>query len=428
MKRRWTLLLASLPLIPSAYAADPFELTGMPPGAAAVRGANSTGFPDPVMTPGKPIETRAPELATDKAAFPGQTRAPYKATTPITVTTITDQLKVPWALQFLPGGKMLVTEKSGALRVVDAKGAIGEPVKNVPAVHYGGQVGLLDLQLDKDFARNHRIFVSFSEDVADEKTNIAIASATFDEAGNSLSDVKVIFRAFPAVPRQVAANQGGRMTIGSDGSLFMTVGDRSRSPPWEVAQRLDTHLGKIIHITPDGKPGAGNPFVGKAGALPEIWSIGHRSEEGLTFDATGRLWEVEHGARGGDELNHVEAGKNYGWPMITHGIDYPGDPINGGNTEKAGMEQPRYYWDPVIAPSGLVFYKGDLFPQWKNSVFVGALRGTMLDRLTIQGDKVVDEEPLIHDMKARVRDVKVGPEGALYLLTDEGKLLKVTPK
>ncbi len=428
MKLHWTLLLATLPLMSTAFAADPFELTGRPAGVGPVRMSNSRGFPEPVTTPGQPIETRAPELATDKPAFPGQTRAPYKATTPITVTTIAEQLKSPWSLQFLPGGKMLVTEKSGALRVVDAKGAIGEPVKNVPAVHYSGQVGLLDLALDKDFARNHRIFISYSEDVTDEKTNIAIASALFDEAANALSDVKVIFRAFPAVPPKVSDNQGGRMTISSDGSLFMTVGDRSDSPPWDVAQRLDTHLGKIIHITPDGKPGAGNPFAGKAGALPEIWSIGHRSEEGLTFDGQGRLWEVEHGPRGGDELNHVEAGKNYGWPVITHGVDYPGDIINGGFTEKAGMEQPRYYWDPVIAPSSVVFYKGDLFPQWKNSVLIGALRGAMLDRLTIQGDKVVDEEPLLRDVKSRVRDVKIGPEGAVYVITDDGKLLKITPK
>jgi glucose/arabinose dehydrogenase len=428
MKLTGTLLLAGLIAAPLAFAADPFELTGRPPGAPRLPGANSTGFPAPQMTPGKPIETRPPELEIDQPVFPGQTRAPYRATVPFTATMITDKLKAPWSLAFLPGGKMLITEKPGALRIVDAKGTISEPVKNVPAVHYAGQVGLLDVALDKSFATNHRIFFSYSEDVADDKTNIAIAQAILDEAKGELSGVKVIFRAFPAVPKGVGANQGGRLAVAADGSLFMTVGDRSSSPPWEVAQRLDTHLGKIIHITADGAPGPGNPFVGKAGALPEIWTVGHRSEEGLAFDAGGKLWEIEHGPRGGDELNLIEGGKNYGWPIISHSIDYPGQLINNGLTQKAGMEQPRYYWDPVIAPSGLVFYNADLFPQWKGSVFVGALRGSMLDRLTLKDNKVVDEEPMLLDLKSRVRDVRVGPEGALYVLTDDGKFLKLTPK
>jgi len=209
------------------------------------------------------------------------------------------------------------------------------------------------------------------------------------------------------------------------------IGDRSKSPPWDMAQRLDTDLGKMIHITPNGDPAPNNPYLGKTGILPEIWSAGHRSEEGLAIDPSGRLWEVEDGPRGGDELNTPEAGKNYGWPVIVHGIDYPGQTIGDGIVEKAGMEQPHYYWDPVIAPSGLAFYTGNLFPAWKGSVFVGALRGQMLDRLTLQGDKVVAEEPLLVELKSRIRDVRVGPEGAVYVLTDsatEGKLLKLTPK
>jgi len=428
MKLAWNVLIAYLLTVSAVFAADPFELTGRPPGAEALQNRNSTGFPAPATTPGEPIETRPPELQTDKPAFPGQTRAPYRATVPFTTTIITDQLKSPWSLAFLPDGKMLITEKSGALRIVDAKGVISEPVKNVPAVHYAGQVGLLDVALDRHFVSNHRIFFTYSEDIADGKTNIAVARATLNERKGELSDVKVIFRAYPAVPKAVGANQGGRIAIGKDGSLFVTIGDRSRSPPWEVAQRLDTHLGKIIHITPEGAPGAGNPFIGKTGALPEIWSIGHRSEEGLAFAPDGKLWETENGPRGGDELNLIEAGKNYGWPVISHAIDYPGELIDNGLTEKAGMEQPRYYWDPVIAPSGLAFYKGNLFPQWKSSVFVGALRGTMLDRLTLKSGKVVDEEPLLYDLKSRVRDVRIGPEGAVYVLTDDGKFLKLTPK
>jgi glucose/arabinose dehydrogenase len=241
--------------------------------------------------------------------------------------------------------------------------------------------------------------------------------------------VSVIFRAMPALPKRQSANQGGRIVIGRDGNLFATIGDRSQSPPWLKAQELDNHLGKIIHITPDGKPAPGNPFIGKQGAMPEIWSYGHRSEEGLTIDpATGELWETEHGPRGGDKLNTPEAGKNYGWPVYVHGIDYPGTTIGEGITEKAGTEQPRYYWDPVIAPSGLAFYTGNLFPEWKNSIFVGSLRGQMLDRVTLSGKKVVSEEPLLVDQHARIRDVRMGPEGAVYVLTDAGKLFKLTPK
>jgi glucose/arabinose dehydrogenase len=257
-----------------------------------------------------------------------------------------------------------------------------------------------------------------------------------------LTDVTVIFRAQPAMPsKRLGGKTGGRIAIGRDGSLFVTIGDRSDSPPWDVAQRMDTHLGKIVHITPDGAPAPDNPFLGKPGVLPEIWASGLRTGEGLAFDPkTGRVWENEHGPRGGDELNVIEKGRNYGWPVIAHGIDYPGTPIGEGLTHQEGMEEPVYYWDPVIAPSGLAFYTGNLFPQWKDSVFVGGLNGMMLDRLTLANGKVVAEEPLLTDLRARIRDVRVGPDGAVYVLTDSGtptvspntpqtsKLLKLTPK
>jgi glucose/arabinose dehydrogenase len=420
--------LAGLMAVPAAAVAQPFPLTGMPPGADRLQSHNSVGFPAPNTTPGQPTETRPPELSTDAPAFPGQTRAPYRATAPYKVTVITDKLKLPWSLAFLPDGKMLVTEKPGALRVVSPDGTISAPVSGLPAIYYHGQVGLLEVVLDPHFAANKRIFFSYSEPVADDKNNIAIASAKLDEGALALSDVKVIFRAQPALPKGVAANQGGRIAIARDGTLFAIIGDRSASPPWTVAQRLDNDLGKMIHITADGAPAPGNPFIGTPGALPEIWTLGHRSEQGLAFDPQGRLWETEDGPRGGDELNLIEPGKNYGWPIITHGIDYPGELIDNGLTAKAGMEQPRYYWDPVIAPSGLAFYTGSLFPEWKNSVLVGALRGKMLDRLTLKGTKVVDEEPLLVEMQSRIRDVRVGPEGAVYVLTDDTKLLKLTPK
>lgn len=396
---------------------------------AAVRwGYKMFTSPPPVMVEGRSIESRPPEKADDKPAFPGQTRAPYHETINPVVTTLTDKLKSPWSFAFLPDGKILITEKPGTMLVLD-KGALSGPVTNVPVVSAIGQVGLLDLALDPSYSTSHRIFFTYSEAVGDDNSHIVVARARFDEGTNSLSDVRVIFGAKPALPKRQSANQGGRIAIGQDGNLFVTIGDRSGSPPWLKAQELDNDLGKVIHITPDGEPAPGNPFIGKEGALPEIWSYGHRSEEGLTINPmTGELWETEHGPRGGDKLLSPEPGKNYGWPVYVHGIDYPGTTIGEGLTEKAGTEQPLYYWDPVIAPSGLAFYTGNLFPQWKDSIFVGALRGKMLDRLTLDGKKVVAEEPLLVDLHTRIRDVRIGPEGAVYVLTDDGKLLKLTPK
>ena len=411
-------------LIPMALAAQTPPPAGGPP-----RGRGGFTSPPPVMIPGQSIESRTPEKSDDKPAFTGQTRAPYQATTPPVVTTLTDKLTSPWSFAFLPDGKILITEKPGTMRVLDKSGALSEPVKNVPPVSAVGQVGLLDLALDPGFASNHRIFFTFSDPVGDSDSQIVVARARFDEAAGALNDVSVIFRAMPALPKKQSANQGGRIAIARDGNLFVTIGDRSQSPPWLMAQKLDNDLGKMIRITADGKPAPGNPFIGKADALPEIWSYGHRSEEGLTINpATGELWETEHGPRGGDEINTPQAGKNYGWPVIVHGIDYPGATIGDGITEKAGMEQALYYWDPVIAPSGLAFYTGNLFPQWKNSLFVGALRAQLLDRVVLSGKKVVAEEPLLVDEHARIRDVRMGPEGAVYVLTDNGKLLKLMPK
>jgi glucose/arabinose dehydrogenase len=440
MRQRLTnLLWACATVIPMTLAVPSLAVAGTPSQSAPTsttpahvtpkRTPNTHELPSPHMVNGQPIETRPPEKSDDKAAFPGQTRAPYRATAPFTVTTLTDQLKMPWSLAFLPDGKFLITEKHGTMRMLSASGELSQPIAGVPAVDAIGQVGLLDVALDPHFASNKRIFFTYSEAVGDAHSNIVVARASFDEAAGALEDVTVIFRAKPDLPRTRAANEGGRIAIGRDGNLFVTIGDRSQSPPWQMAQKLDNDLGKIIHITPDGAPAPGNPFIGKPGALPEIWSYGHRSEEGLTINPkTGELWETEHGPRGGDEINTPMAGKNYGWPVIVHGIDYPGETIGQGITEKAGMEQPLYYWDPVIAPSGLAFYTGKLFPQWTNSLFVGALRGQTLDRLTFAGKKVVSEEPLLVAEHDRIRDVRIGPEGAVYVLTDSGKLLKLTPK
>ena len=397
------------------------------------------------MVEGQPIETRPTELKDNLPAFRQQTRAPYKKTAPFTVTTLVDNLEVPWSLAFLPGGKIILTERlPGRMRILDANGVLSAPVAGVNVVASAGAVdiGLLDVVLDPGFARNQRIFFTFFEYIDGTNTNTAVARARLDVAKHKVSDVKVIFRAQPWMPsKRLGAKTGGRLVIAPDGTLLFPLGDRSDSPPWDVAQRMDTHLGKIVRITQDGTAPADNPFIGQAGVLPEIWATGTRSQEGLAFDPrTGRLWEHEHGARGGDELNIIEKGKNYGWPVVTRGIDYPGKSIGEGVVKKAGMEEPVYYWDPVIAPSGLAFYTGDLFPQWKNSLFVGGLRGMMLDRLEIVDDKVVAEEPLLTDLRTRIRDVRVGPDGAVYVLTDSGtpsmspktpptsKLLKLTPR
>lgn len=320
-------------------------------------------------------------------------------------------------------------------------------MQEVYSVAAGKEIVLLDVAVDPRFARNHRIFFTFCDFVREpslNNTNTYVASARLD--GDKLSDVKVIFRAVPQWPAKgLGGKTGGRIVFGRDGSLFVTIGDRDTSPQttydWFAAQKLDNDLGKVIHITPDGAPAPGNPFADEPGARPEIWALGLRSPEGLTIDpATGLMWETELGPRGGDEVNIIKKGANYGWPVITHGIDYPGVPLGEGITAREGMEQPVYYWDPSADPAGMAFYKGNLFPQWKNSLFIAMMNGKFLDRLTISNNKVVGEEGLLADMNTRFRDVDVGPDGAVYVLTDSGtaninpntpattKLLKLTPK
>ncbi len=395
---------------------------------------------------GKPIETRPPEKKDNAPEFPQQTRAPYHATAPFEIQTLVDNLEVPWSLAFLPSGNIILTERlPGRLRMLHAAdGKLSAPLAGVSAVASprAKDIGLLEVVLDPRYASNHRIFFSFFEVVDGTNTNTYIARARLDEAKLAVTDATVIFRGTPDIPsKRLGAKTGGRFAFAPDGTLFMTTGDRSDSPPWDVAQHLDNDLGKVIHITVDGAPAPDNPFIGKPNVRPEIWAYGVRSPEGLTFDpATGRLWEVDHGPRGGDELNIIEKGRNYGWPIVVHGIDYPGNAIGEGITHREGLADPVYYWDPVIAPSGLAFYHGNLFPQWKNSLFVGGLRGAMLARLEIVNDKVVAEEPLLTELHTRIRDVKIGPDGAVYVLTDSGtptmsfgtpptsKLLKLTPR
>jgi aldose sugar dehydrogenase len=340
------------------------------------------------------------------------------------VETVAEGLEHPWSLAFMPDGNMLVSERPGRLRIV-RNGVLSEPVQGVPEVDARKQGGLLDVVLDPDFAANRTIFLSFSEPRPEGGNGTSVARARLSGDGSKLEEMKVIFRQQPAIESE--AHFGGRIAFAPDGNLFVTLGERYVMR--DSAQDLGTDLGKVVRITKDGAPAPGNPFVGKQGALPEIWSYGHRNAQGAAIEpATGLLWTVEHGAQGGDEINRPEAGRNYGWPVITYGKDYDDSKIGEG-TAKAGMEQPLHYWDPSIAPSGLAFYEGAMFPQWKGDLLVGALKGQKLVRLDVENGKIVGEEAMLTDLGERIRDVRVGPDGAVYLLTDnpQGRVLRVTP-
>jgi len=377
---------------------------------------------------GPPEETAPPNVPSQTPAFQGQSRAPRLSTATIfRVATVASGLEDPWSLAFLPDGAMLVSERPGRLRIVTAKGAVSAPAAGAPKVASGGQLGLFGLALDPDFKANHRIYFAYAEPRAGG-SGLSVARAVLDEAAAPrLTDLKVIFRAEPA--QKGSANIGGRLAFAPDGTLFVTVGDRFTAR--DLAQALDNDLGKVVRITTEGAAPRDNPFAGRPGARPEIFSLGHRNGEALAVNPwTHEMWSVEHGARGGDEVNVIRRGRNYGWPVITYGEDYSGRPIGAGITQQAGMEQPLYYWDPVIAPSGMAFYDADLFPAWKGSLFVGGLAGERLSRLTLKGERVVGEEWLLTEQHERIRDVVVGPEGAIYLLTDNprGRVLKLVPR
>lgn len=424
MKQVWigAALLALLPTLSAAQDTPP-----APPQGGA------RDFPPPRLVEGQSWDARPPEKADDHPLFPEQTRAPYHKSVSYKVTTITDKLRLPWSIAFLPGGKMLVTEKyPGHMRVVSPDGTLSEPLTGIDELAPPRKLGLLDVVLAPGFAKNHRVYFSFFENLGPAYSNTHLAYGTLDEAAGALHDVTVIYRGVPALPvKNFSAKQGGRIAFARDGSLFMSVGDRDGNIKADydaaLAQKLDNDVGKIIHVMPDGTPAPDNPFLKTPGARPEIWAYGIRSPEGFAFDASGRLWETEHGPRGGDELNLIQRGKNYGWPVITHGIDYPGGPVNEGIIAKEGMEQPVYYWDPVIAPSGLAVYHGKLFPGWNGNLLAGALRGLGVYRLALKNGKVVTEEPLLSELKTRIRDVRVGPDGAVYVLTEQKALLKLTP-
>jgi len=345
---------------------------------------------------------------------------------PLAVETVAGGLDHPWALAFLPDGRMLVTERAGRIRIVAPNGNLSKPVENVPKVFARGQGGMLDIILDRDFARNRIIYFSYAEPF-DGGGRTALARAVLDASeAPALSDVKVIFQ--QVGPPSRSNHFGGRIAQGADGNIFVTTGDHFTDR--DMAQTLDNDIGKVVRITPDGHAPKDNPFVNRAGARAIVWSFGHRNPQGLAINpADGSLWEQEHGARGGDEINIIQPGKNYGWPVVSHGVNYDGTPVGTGKQEAAGMENPVWHWTPSIAPSGMTFYTGDLFPQWKGSLFNGALRAQFLSRLDIKDGKPANEERLLQALNERLRDVRQGPDGALYLLTDSsnGRILRVTP-
>ncbi len=378
--------------------------------------------------PGAPVETGPKSVPEFQPAFPGQTRAPaMKTRTAVQVTEIAGGFEKPWAIAFLLDGRMLVTEKPGRLRIVTAQGGKSEPVAGLPRVDARGQGGLLDVELGPDFRRNGQIYWTYYEP-RQGGNGLAVARGRLvDGPRPRVDDVRVIFRMLPTLESTLHA--GGRMVWARDGKLFVTLGERSILPGRVQAQRLDSHFGKIIRINADGSVPHDNPFVGRPGTRSEIWSSGHRNILSAALDGRGRLWEVEMGPRGGDELNRPEPGRDYGWPTIGYGEEYSGAPIHA-RTQAPAMEQPVYYWDPVISPSGMVIYSGKLFPEWRGNVFIGGLSSKALVRLVMNGDRVAGEERLLTDRDARIREVVEGPDGALYLLTDaaNGSLLKLTPR
>lgn len=342
------------------------------------------------------------------------------APTALKIEVIVSGLNHPWGMAFLPSGQLLVTERVGRLRIISPDGSISGPLKGVPPVFSKDQGGLLDVALDPDFSNNRIIYLSYAEPQAN-KAGTAVAKAKL--VHTALENVEIIFRQHPKTDG--AKHFGSRLVFAPDGNLFITLGDRSEY--MDEAQLLDNHLGKLVRIQRDGSAAKGNPFIKNPGAMQEIWSYGHRHIQGAAIHPeTGRLWIHEHGPRGGDEINIPQPGKNYGWPKASYGIHYWMTPIKDEHAAQ-GFAEPIYYWTPSIAPSGMLFYTGNLFPEWRNNLFIGALAGRHLVRLVTKGNTIIREEKLLEN-SARIRDVAQGPEGALYLLTDEknGKLIKIT--
>ncbi len=408
-------LLGFAGLLAACGGATPNSAVEQRPGnnASPARGA--------AVAQGEPSKTDA------VPAFPEQNRAPEsKSGVTLEVETIADGIDNPWGSAILPDdGAILVTSKAGKLWLV-APGKPKTEVTGVPRVDARDQGGLLDVSVGPDFMTARTVYFSFSEDRGGGKSGTSLAKARLSADRSKLENVSTIFRQVPAWAS--TAHYGSNIEWDSSGNIYLTLGERYEPESRQLAQDLDAHIGKVVKLKPDGSPADDNPFIGRANSKPEIWSYGHRNVQGAAINpATGKLWTIEHGPRGGDEINIPEAGKNYGWPLITYGIDYPGTPIGEGVTAQEGMEQPIYYWDPVIAPGDMIFYTGNLFP-WNGDLIIAALGTTQLVRLDIEGDRVIGEERLMSD-QGRIRDITQAPDGALYVLVDDGgKVLRVTPR
>lgn len=373
-----------------------------------------------------PVETK-PANSDYKPAFAGQTRiGGVKTVTPYQTKVLTSDLKSPWGIALLPDGRFIITQKKGSMRIATADGQLGDSITGIPAVNASGQGGLLGIRADPDFGNNKMVYWVFSEQLP-EGTLTAVAKGKLSADEKKIEGAAVIYRATPAYDGTL--HYGGRILFDKDGNLIISTGERSDLATRPQAQDLKSALGKVVRITKDGQPVSGNPFAGREDARPELYSYGHRNVQGLAFHpATGDLWETEFGPRGGDELNRVELGKNYGWPTITYGLEYSGKKVGDSIQQKAGLEQPIYYWDPVLSPSGITFYSGNGIPEWKNNLFIAGLSSQHIARIVIENNKVTGEERLLAEEGQRFRDITEGKDGALYAITDGGRLYRISKK
>ena len=371
-----------------------------------------------------PVETQKPNTSY-QSAFDGQTRiAGVKTETPYSLATLTSELNNPWAVVELPDGRLAITEKDGTMRIVTKEGTLSEAIAGFPEVDNRNQGGLLDVAPAPDFETSRMLYFSLAERTS-KGSLTAVGKGRLSDDESVIENFTIIYRAIPYFDNSM--HFGSRLLFNNAGNIFVTTGERSSLETRYNAQKLETAHGKVIHITPEGKPVNGNPFLNTPGALPEIYSYGHRNPQGLDIHpTTGDIWVSEMGPRGGDEINLIVPGKDYGWPTITYGIEYNGNMVGEGITQHEGMEQPVYYWDPVLSPSGMTFYSSNVIPEWENNLFIGGLNSRHIARLVFKDNKVVGEERLLEDQNERIRDIEEASDGSLYVVTDSGKLFRIS--